>query len=92
MADSEAAPGIYERFKAAIKKIKREILAVYYAVQDPAVGYWARLIAALAIGYALSPFDLIPDFIPVLGLIDDLIILPGIIYSVLIPTPFHLKS
>jgi hypothetical protein len=46
-------------------------------LQDPRVGLVPRLLAFLAIAYALSPLDLIPDFIPVLGLLDDLIILPG---------------
>ena len=46
-------------------------------VQDPRVGFLPRMLTFLALAYALSPLDLIPDFIPVLGLVDDLIILPG---------------
>lgn len=75
-----APSGWYARFKAAVKKLKRDLLAVHYAVQDPACGWAPRLVAALALAYALSPFDLIPDFIPVLGLIDDLIILPAMLW------------
>jgi uncharacterized membrane protein YkvA (DUF1232 family) len=77
---SDPPPGLYARFKASIKSLKRELLAVHYAVQDPSTGWPPRIIAALAIAYALSPFDLIPDFIPVLGLIDDLIILPAMLW------------
>lgn len=68
---------MYQHFKAAVKALKREILALNYALKDRGVGWLPRIVAMLAIAYALSPLDLIPDFIPVLGLIDDLIILPG---------------
>lgn len=67
------------RFKTAVKKLKREILALYYALEDPNIGILPRALAVLTVAYALSPMDLIPDFIPILGLIDDLIILPGMI-------------
>lgn len=60
-----------------VKELKHSILALYYAAHDPRTGWLPRL-AALA--YALSPLDLIPDFIPVLGFLDDLILLPGLIW------------
>lgn len=75
--DISPSPGWYQKFKNAVKKMKREVLAVYYAIQDPEVGYLPRAVAGVALAYALSPLDLIPDFIPILGLIDDLLILPG---------------
>ena len=53
--------------------------ALYYATRDPELGYFPKVVAAAALAYALSPLDLIPDFIPVLGLIDDLLIVPGLI-------------
>ena len=49
-----------------------------HCVQDPRVGWLPRVLGFLAIAYALSPLDLIPDFIPVLGLLDDLVLLPGV--------------
>lgn len=58
------------------------MLALFYASQDPAVGWAPRVIAAFVLAYALSPVDLIPDFIPVLGILDDLILLPGMIWLV----------
>jgi len=58
------------------------VLALFYASQDPSVGWVPRVIAAFALAYALSPLDLIPDFIPVLGILDDLILLPGMIWLV----------
>ncbi len=66
--------------KAWAKRIKSEIYALYIAMHDPRTPVHAKYFAMLVIGYALSPIDLIPDFIPVLGLLDDLILLPlGII-------------
>jgi uncharacterized membrane protein YkvA (DUF1232 family) len=56
------------------------VLALHYAIHDPRTPFLAKLLPLVAIGYALSPLDLIPDFIPVLGLVDDLLILPGLIW------------
>ena len=55
---------------------KRDTLALWFAVRDPRTPWIARLVAALVVAYALSPIDLIPDFIPALGLLDDLILVP----------------
>lgn len=71
------------KFKAAVKKLKREVLALYYASLDPTVGLLPKIIIAVALGYVLSPIDLIPDFIPVLGLLDDLLIVPILIWLAL---------
>ena len=56
--------------------LKRDIAALWLAVRDPRVPWAAKAVAALVVAYALSPIDLIPDFIPVLGLVDDLLLLP----------------
>ena len=56
--------------------LKGEVLAVFFAARDPAAPWGPRLLALLVAAYALSPIDLIPDFIPVLGLLDDLILVP----------------
>lgn len=57
-------------------KLKREVLAVYFAARDPRVPWYAKAVAAVVVAYALSPIDLIPDFIPIIGYLDDLIVLP----------------
>jgi uncharacterized membrane protein YkvA (DUF1232 family) len=58
------------------RQIKTETYALAGAARDPRVGWPARLFAAIAIGYTLSPIDLIPDFIPVIGYLDDLVLVP----------------
>jgi uncharacterized membrane protein YkvA (DUF1232 family) len=58
------------------KALQRQTYAVYLAYRDPRVPWYAKLFAILIIGYAFSPIDLIPDFIPVLGYVDDLILIP----------------
>lgn len=56
--------------------LKRETLALYIAMRDPRTPLAARILAMLVVAYAISPIDLIPDFIPVIGFLDDLILLP----------------
>ena len=56
--------------------MKGEVLALYLACRDPRVPWYAKALAGLVVAYALSPIDLIPDFIPVLGYLDDLILIP----------------
>lgn len=65
-----------ERIKNQIYKLKKEILTLYLASKRKDVPWYARIIIVLVVGYALSPIDLIPDFIPVLGYLDDIIIVP----------------
>jgi uncharacterized membrane protein YkvA (DUF1232 family) len=60
--------------------MKRDILALYLAGHDPRVPWYAKALAIATAAYALSPIDLIPDFIPVIGYLDDLIILPAAIW------------
>jgi len=64
-------------WKEKAKQLKTEIYALYLACRDPRVPWYAKALMGLIIGYAISPIDLIPDFIPVLGQIDDLIIVPA---------------
>lgn len=59
------------------KALKRDVLALWLAARDPRVPWYAKLLAGLVAAYALSPIDLIPDFIPVLGYLDDLLIVPA---------------
>lgn len=76
-----------ERAKQWARAIKRDVLALWIAARDPRVAWSVKLLALAVAAYALSPIDLIPDFIPVLGYIDDLLIVPlGILLVVwLIP-------
>jgi len=64
-------------WKQRTKKLKRDIHALYLAKGDPRVPWYAKALGALIVAYALSPIDLIPDFIPVFGYLDDLILLPA---------------
>lgn len=59
-----------------LRALKRETMALYFAARDPRTPLVAKVLAAVVVAYALSPIDLIPDFIPVIGLLDDLILLP----------------
>lgn len=68
-----------KKLKEKVKKLKLELLALYYAYQDENLRILPKLMITLTLAYALSPIDLIPDFIPVLGYLDDLIILPLLI-------------
>ena len=64
------------RLTSWARAIKRDMHALYFASRDPRVPWYAKVLAMAVAGYALSPIDLIPDFIPVLGYLDDVIILP----------------
>src|SRR2546423_2275266 len=76
-------------WKQQARRLKTETYALYLAYRDPRVPWYARLVAAGVVAYALSPIDLIPDFIPILGYLDDLILVPlGFALALrLIPAP-----
>ena len=76
------------------RSIKRDVVAIYFAARDPATPWHVRLLALAVAAYALSPIDLIPDFIPVIGYLDDLLIVPvGILLVVrLLPEPILAAS
>jgi uncharacterized membrane protein YkvA (DUF1232 family) len=65
-----------DTWKQRAKKLKREVYALYLASKDPRVPWYARVLAVCVVGYAFSPIDLIPDPIPVLGYLDDLVLIP----------------
>ena len=67
---------IIEQWKQQAKGLKVEVYALYLAYRDPRVPWYARFFAACVVGYAFSPIDLIPDFIPVIGYLDDLVLIP----------------
>ena len=64
------------RWKMQMRQLQAEVYAIYLAFRDPRVPWYAKAVAACVVGYALSPIDLIPDFIPVLGYLDDLVLIP----------------
>jgi uncharacterized membrane protein YkvA (DUF1232 family) len=66
----------FDRLRTRAHQLKRETRALYYAYRDPRTPLYAKLFAAVVVAYAFSPIDLIPDFIPVLGYLDDLILIP----------------
>jgi uncharacterized membrane protein YkvA (DUF1232 family) len=65
-----------EQAKQWARLVKRDVHAIYLAGRDPRVPWYAKALALCIAGYALSPIDLIPDFVPVLGYLDDVIIVP----------------
>jgi len=67
---------LLEWAKQWAQSLKRDVLALWLAARDPRTPWYAKAVAASAAAYALSPIDLIPDFIPVLGYLDDLLIVP----------------
>jgi uncharacterized membrane protein YkvA (DUF1232 family) len=77
-----------ETWKRRVRQLKTETYALYLAYRDPRVPWYARLFAACVVGYAFSPIDLIPDFLPFLGYLDDLLLVPvGIVLALkMIPT------
>ena len=72
-----------ERWKRRAGQLRQEVHALYLAAKDPRVPWYAKLLAVCIVAYALSPIDLIPDFIPVFGYLDDLILVPSGIYLLL---------
>ena len=65
-----------KKLVAKLKAVKRDVVALSFAVRDPRCPRAAKALAAVVLAYALSPLDLIPDFIPVIGILDDLILVP----------------
>ena len=81
--------GMMERLKFWARNLKRDVIALWLAARDPRVPWYARALSAAVAAYAISPIDLIPDFIPILGYLDDLLIVPFGIWAAvkLIPEP-----
>ena len=65
-----------EHLRQWARTLRRDVLALYLAAHDPRVPWYAKAVAACVAVYALSPIDLIPDFIPILGYLDDLVLVP----------------
>ncbi len=63
-------------WRERVRDLKRDVVAIALAVRDPRVPWYAKAVGACVVAYALSPIDLIPDFVPVLGYLDDLVLVP----------------
>ena len=76
------------------RRIKRDVMTLWFARSHPATPWYAKAMGAFVVAYALSPIDLIPDFIPVLGYVDDVILLPALIWLTvrLLPEPVLAES
>ena len=72
--------GFFGKLKVWAKKIKRDGVTLWFAIKHPESPWCAKALGIFVVAYALSPIDLIPDFIPVLGYLDDVILLPGLIW------------
>jgi uncharacterized membrane protein YkvA (DUF1232 family) len=76
-------PSFVETWKGRAHQLKTEVYALYLAYKDPRTPWYARIFAAMVVAYAFSPIDLIPDPIPVLGYLDDLVLIPLGVYLAL---------
>jgi len=81
---------MFERLKAIAKRFKTDFKVYCLVLKDSRTPLFAKILLGAAVGYALMPFDLIPDFIPVIGHIDDVIIVPGLVYLALKMIPKEL--
>jgi uncharacterized membrane protein YkvA (DUF1232 family) len=84
--------GSVRRLESWARGLKVEVYALYLAYRDPRVSWYARVFAAVVVGYAFSPIDLIPDVIPVLGYLDDLIVVPLGVALVIKMIPPHVLA
>ncbi|RXZ00716.1 YkvA family protein [Fictibacillus sp. S7] len=80
------------KLKSWARKLKRQIYILYFACRDNRVSWYAKAFTAMVVAYAFSPIDLIPDFIPVLGLLDDIILVPAGIWLALKMIPNHVLN
>ena len=83
---------VIERIKTWARRIKRDAVTLWFAYRDPRTPWAVKALCIFVVGYALSPIDLIPDFIPVLGYLDDAILLPGLIWLAVRLLPHEVLS
>ena len=80
---------IADQLRGWAKKVKRDGVTLWFASRHPFVPWYAKALGVFVVAYALSPIDLIPDFVPVFGYLDDVILLPALIWLAIrmIPSP-----
>ncbi len=80
---------VADRLRQWAKRVKRDGVTLWFAVRHPLAPWYVKALGIFVVTYALSPIDLIPDFIPVLGYLDDVILLPALIWLTvrMIPAP-----
>ena len=81
-----------QRLRQWARKLKNEVIALYFVMKHPETPLSVKIFAAIIVGYALSPIDLIPDFIPILGYIDEAILLPLAIALVIKMIPANILA
>ncbi len=82
-----AVSAVLSRLKSFGKQLKRELAVYRLVLKHPQTPWIAKLFLGLAVGYLVMPFDLIPDFIPIIGQLDDVVIIPVLLYLALIFIP-----
>lgn len=78
---------LFETLRGWAKTLKRDGVTLWFACKHPGTPWYAKALGVFVVAYALSPIDLIPDFIPVLGYVDDVLLLPGLIWLAIRLTP-----
>ena len=78
--------------KKRVRELKSDLPALFLALRDPRTPLLAKLLAGAAVGYALSPVDLVPDFIPLLGYLDDILLLPLLVGAALRLIPAEVRA
>jgi uncharacterized membrane protein YkvA (DUF1232 family) len=71
-----ASHGVIHRWQQRARELRHETYALYFAMRDPRVPWYAKALAAGLVGYVFSPIDLIPDFLPIVGYLDELVLVP----------------
>jgi uncharacterized membrane protein YkvA (DUF1232 family) len=74
---------LFQKISAWARALKLNVLALWFTLKNPKMPFWAKVVCFVTVAYALSPIDLIPDFIPVLGYLDDLILVPALVWLTL---------
>jgi uncharacterized membrane protein YkvA (DUF1232 family) len=92
--DAHAMNEFLTRIKNWAARIKRDAVTLWFASKHPATPWTAKALGVFVVGYALSPIDLIPDFIPVVGYLDDVLLLPAMIWLAvrMVPEPVLIES
>lgn len=83
---------IFQKIQVLAKTLKRDVMVLWFALKNPLTPMIAKVIAFLTVAYALSPIDLIPDFIPLLGYLDDFIVIPVLVAITLRLIPDNVMS